>query len=68
MRFKEDEGKRRRGRGSNVQILVKCSDFSLVDHCLQEAKEKTITCNFLAIQKFGLIENLDMGQPGARMS
>ena len=68
MRFKEDEGKRRRGRGSNVQILVKCSDFSLVDHCLQEAKEKTITCNFLPIQKFGLIENLDMGQPGARMS
>ena len=68
MRLKEDDGKRRRGMGSNVWILVKCSDFSLVDHCLQEAKEKTITCNFLPIQKFGFMENLDMGQPGARMS
>lgn len=49
-------------------MLVKCSDLSLIDHCLEDTKEKPVTRNFLPIQKFGFIENLDMGQPGARMS
>lgn len=44
--------------------------WSTLDRChyLEEAKEKPITRNFLPIQKFGFIENLDIGQPRARIS
>lgn len=53
MRFKKDE-ERSRERKSDVYILVKCSDISLIDHCLEEAKEKPITCNFFPIQNLVL--------------